>query len=353
MPITVKDVAATASVSLGTVSRVLNGDPSVSNDVRQRVRQAVEKLGYSRLRSRGRANSYVPLKGRNLALVMLGMDRSLVSLPSVSDAIHGVDSKLKELGANLLLVEIPRADHLPSALARNRIDGLLLKGALFGDLLHAGDAALFERLAQIPSVWFLGQPEGAWGDVVQSNDREIGRLAARHFYEHGHRRLAFLSPTPLETTSAQRQSAFQWYARLLGVDVVSILGSPGDLELPFMPVDATEDVDALIDQLLTLKPRPTALFVPSDAVAAMAYRALAKRNLQVGRDLSLIGCNNETTLLTGLYPSLTTIDIHAGNIGRRAVQQLIWRLTHRDDPVNDVSLQPTLRAAESVAQLTT
>jgi LacI family transcriptional regulator len=351
MPITVKDVAATASVSLGTVSRVLNGDPSVSNDVRQRVRQAVEKLGYSRLRSRGRANSYAPLKGRTLALVMLGMDRSLVSLPSVSASIHGVDSALKELGANLLLIDIPRADHLPSALARNRIDGLLIKGALFGELLQAGDAALFDRLAQIPSVWFLGQPEGAWGDVVQSNDREVGRLAAKHFVDHGHRRLAFLSPTPLESTSSQRQSAFEWHAHMAGAEVVSIVASPGDLKLPLMPVDATEDVDALVDQLLALKPHPTALFVPSDAVAAMVYRALAKRNLQVGRDLSLIGCNNETTLLTGLYPSLTTIDIHAANIGRRAVQQLIWRLTHRDDPANDVSVQPTLRAADSVTQL--
>ena len=54
MPITVKDVAVTAEVSLGTVSRVLNGDPSVSTDVRQRVRRAVETLGYTRLRSRGR-----------------------------------------------------------------------------------------------------------------------------------------------------------------------------------------------------------------------------------------------------------------------------------------------------------
>src|SRR5215813_9363067 len=126
MPITVKDVAASASVSLGTVSRVLNGDPSVSSDVRRRVREAVESLGYTRLRSRSKGNVYSPLKGRNIALVMLGMDRSLVDVPSVAAAIHGVEGALKELGANLLLVDIPRADHLPASLGRYRIDGLLL-----------------------------------------------------------------------------------------------------------------------------------------------------------------------------------------------------------------------------------
>src|SRR5215813_6720499 len=186
MPITVKDVAATASVSLGTVSRVLNGDPSVSNDVRQRVREAVDELGYTRLRSRKRVNVYSPLKGRNIALVMLGMDRSLVDLPSVAAAIHGAEGALKELGANLLLVDIPRADHLPTVLGRNRIDGLLLKGTLQGGLLENGNSALMQRLSQIPTVWFLGKPIGAWGDVVQSNDREVGRLAAEHLLKYGH-----------------------------------------------------------------------------------------------------------------------------------------------------------------------
>lgn len=351
MPITVKDVAATASVSLGTVSRVLNGDPSVSTDVRQRVRDAVEVLGYTRLRSRGRTNSYSPLKGRNIALVMLGMDRSLVELPSVAAAIHGVEAALKELGANLLLVDIPRADHLPTAIARNRIDGLLLKGALQGGLLENGDPALMQRLSQIPTVWFLGKPTGAWGDVVQSNDREVGRLAAEHLLNHGHRRLAFLSPKPGQTTFAQRQGAFEWYARQAGVEVVSVLGQDSIWKLPLLPVDAVEDVDGLVEQLLSKQRRPTGVFVPGDAVAAMVYRALAKRHLQVGRDLSLISCNNEATLLTGLYPNLTTIDIHAVNIGRRAVDQLTWRLTHRDDPVDDIGLDPQLRPGESVAQL--
>src|SRR5215467_8781474 len=202
MPITVKDVAATASVSLGTVSRVLNGDPSVSTDVRQRVRRAVETLGYTRLRSRGRTNSYSPLKGRNIALVMLGMDRSLVELPSVAAAIHGAEAALKELGANMLLVDIPRADHLPATLGRNRIDGLLLKGTMHGGLLQHANIALLQRLEQIPTVWFLGKPAGAWGDVVQSNDRSVGRLAAEHLWHEGHRRLAFLSPRPSQGTFA-------------------------------------------------------------------------------------------------------------------------------------------------------
>jgi LacI family transcriptional regulator len=353
MPITVKDVAATASVSLGTVSRVLNGDPSVSTEVRQRVREAVDVLGYTRLRSRTRGNSYSPLKGRNIALVMLGMDRSLVDLPSVAAAIHGAEAALKELGANLLLVDLPKADHLPAAIGRNRIDGLLLKGALQGGLLQNGNLALMQRLSQIPTVWFLGKPTGAWGDVVQSNDRSVGQLAAEHLWQQGHRRLAFLSSKCSHATFAQRQAAFQWHARQLGANVEIVLGEDLQWKLPLMTIDAIENVDDLVERLLSAADRPTGLFVPSDAVAAMVYRALAKRGLKVGRDLSLISCNHESTLLAGLYPSLTTIDIHAMHIGCRAVEQLIWRLSHREVPQDDIGVEPTLRLGESVATLST
>jgi DNA-binding LacI/PurR family transcriptional regulator len=269
----------------------------------------------------------------------------------VAAAIHGAEAALKELGANMLLVDIPRADHVPATLGRNRIDGLLLKGALQGGLLQHGNVALLQRLAQIPTVWFLGKPLGAWGDVVQSNDRSVGRVAAEHLWQQGHRRLAFLSPKPSQATFAQRQAAFEWNAQHLGAHLVTVLGEDDDWKLPLQSVNAVENVDGLVEQLLSLSDRPTGLFVPGDAVAAMVYRALSKRGLQVGRDLNMISCNNETTLLAGLYPNLTTIDIHAVHIGRRAVDQLIWRLAHRDVPMDDIGIEPTLRLGESVCKI--
>ena len=106
-----------------------------------------------------------------------------------------------------------------------------------------------------------------------------------------------------------------------------------------------------MDALIASNPRPTAVFVPGDSVAVMVYRALYVRGLTVGRDLSVISCNNETPLLAGLYPQLTTIDIHAEAIGRRTVDQLAWRMTHRGQPANDVALEPSIVEGESVARV--
>jgi LacI family transcriptional regulator len=115
-------------------------------------------------------------------------------------------------------------------------------------------------------------------------------------------------------------------------------------------VDQVEMVEGLVERLLSLRQPPTAVFAPDDSMGAMVYRALTRRGLAVGKDLSLISCNNETPLHMGLYPAPTTIDVHADEIGRRAVDQLAWRMTHPSAPAMDTGIEPTLVPGESVVQ---
>jgi DNA-binding LacI/PurR family transcriptional regulator len=353
MSITIREVAKAANVSVGTVSRVLNGHPTVSPENAERVLRVIDELQYKPLRARSAESETSPLKDRNVALLLLGMNRSLAALPCVADAIHGAEAALNEAGANVLLADLPLADRVPAMLERNRIDGVIVKGALLGDLFGAGDPVLFERLRELPTVWFLGRPDGGdWGDVVQSNDWLAGKLAADHLLARGHRQLAVLNPKPDHVTFRQREASFTWHAGRAGATVTAVRGHPTDeWELPLRPVDQVELVGGLVDGLLRAAPRPTAVFVPGDSVTAMVYRALSERGLWVGRDLSLVSCNNELPLLAGLFPTPTTIDIHAEQIGRRAVDQLAWRLAHGPQAGLDIGVEPTLVEGQSVAPL--
>jgi DNA-binding LacI/PurR family transcriptional regulator len=350
--ITIRHVAESASVSIGTVSRVLSGDRTVLPENADRVRRAVATLKYVPLRKRnGAIASPTGLKGANIALLLLGLDRSLASLPSVAEAIHGIEAAISDAGANFLLADVPMADRVPPALERQRIDGVILKGALQGRWVDSIAPDLNDRLRSVPTVWFLGRPEGGWGDVVQSNDLRVGQIAAEHLVSRGHRTLAFLNPKPDQSTFLQRQAGFVAHAERSGATVQKFLGKAGDWGLPLRSVREVEGIQGLVDALVQSSPRATAVFVPGDSIAAMVYRALSARGLVVGRDLSVVSCNNETGLLAGLYPQLSTIDIHANAIGARAVDQLAWRMIHRDQPDNDVSLEPTFIAGESVATI--
>src|SRR5262249_22109535 len=149
----------------------------------------------------------------------------------------------------------------------------------------------------------------------------------------------------------QREASFVWHAQRAGAVVASFLGRPTEWELPLRPIDQVELVDGLVDRLLAADPRPTAGFVPGGSGAAMGYPGLAGGGLRVGRDLSLVSCNHEAPLLAGLYPTPTTIDIHAEEIGRLAVDQLAWRLARGPRAGLDVGVEPTLVEGQSVARL--
>lgn len=352
MPATVKDVARAANVSIGTVSRVLNGEPNVSDETARRVRKAVAKLDYSPLRRRKTSPDDKPLQRKSVALLLLGMDRSLVTLPSVASGIHGTEAALSDAGADVLLADLPYLDRLPDTIAHRRVHGIVAKGALQAQLFAKANGEWLERLHDVPTVWLLGRPHGAdWGDVVESNDSEVGRLAAEHLLKLGHRQVAILDPKPDHVTLGQRCASFSWHMTQGGAAVENLLGEASQWTLPLKSVGDVDAVDELVGRLLKLRKKPTAVFVPADCIAAMVYRAIARRGLQIGKDLSLISCNNELPLLTGLYPEVTTIDICAEQIGRQSVDQLIWRLSHPDSPPVSVSVQPRLVEGMSVAKL--
>jgi LacI family transcriptional regulator len=242
---------------------------------------------------------------------------------------------------------------VPEVLLRKRIEGVILKGALQGNLAAQVNPALMEVLRQLPIVWVLGRPRGCQGDVVQVNDTLAGQLAAEHLVSHGHRRLAFVSAKPSHVFLMRRQASFTFYAQQAGATVKAYLGDDRAWQFPSPAIDHVELVQGLVDRLLAerARERPTAIFTPDDSVGTMVARALAVRGLKLGSDLSLMSCNNERPLLIGIHPALTTIDVHAHEIGRRAVDQLAWRMAHPDAACLDIGVEPTLVEGESVVKL--
>ncbi len=353
MKITVREVAKAAKVSVGTVSRVLNGHPSVDPDSAGRVHEAVSSMKYKKLRQREPRATSGTLDGKCIAMVLLGMDRSLELLPSVAAAIQSSEAALVSQGATALLVSVPNPAQLPAVLKREQLDGLILKGALQGNLRAACSSELLARVDELPSVWFLGRPAGFSGDAVNANDMRIGELAAQYLAAKGHRRVAFLSPKPDHMLMQIRQMSFEWHAQKYGLEVRRYLGNEHiEIDFPLKPIQGTESVQQLVDDLLADHERPTAVFVPADSIAVMVYRALAERGLRVGDDLSVISCNHEIPLLSGLYPSLTSIAVRAYEVGQRAVAQLSAKLLGTTEKGRvELQLEPDLIEGDSVALL--
>ncbi|MEM7602046.1 MAG: LacI family DNA-binding transcriptional regulator [Verrucomicrobiota bacterium] len=347
MSVTLREIADASNVSVSTASRALSGNPSINRATAERVREAAEQLNY-------RSRRQVFLEGADVGLLCLGIGRSLTSLPTIAGAIEGAELALAAEGARTVFNSIPDLESPPRSLLAKVPDALILVGPLQGSSIGDSQSSVLGKLRALPSVWMVGKPEGAWGDLVGTNDYEVGALAAKSFLDAGHQHLAFINPKPDHELFCRREDGFRAAARRgKALSVHSFCEAPEEgWPLPLQAPKNVEAVQALVDQAIAQDPRPTGLFAAADSIAVLVYRALARRGYTVGKDFSLISGNNDEALIAGLHPSLTTCDIDAFSIGQRAVRQLSLRLEAPDGSAPcETLLTPKMVVGESLARL--
>lgn len=322
------EVAKIAGVSKSTVSRVINDSGQVTPEVVAAVRKAMKQLGYEPpVRRRGpKPASRRGIRTGNIALLVMGLAATdLYRMPVFPSLLFGVERGLAEQGLNLILANLNEGQGQPSVLAGNQADGLLLFGKWDG-MPEPMRAKLGER----PAVWVMREhsDEESLFDHVFYDNAAVGRLAARHLVRRGHKRLAYVNALhPDHTAFAQRQKDFAAAAKELGASAESFAR-------PSREASAAPELavaQAVVDQMLASQPRPTAMFVPTDAHLPAIYHALQARRVRPMTDIEIISCDNEQQFLNKLSPVPPTIDLNLELVGRRAVQQLLWRMRNPDE----------------------
>jgi len=350
MKTTIREVSKLAIVSLGTVSKVLNAHPSVRPETVKRVNEAIRQLNYVPLRRRGGMLSRPTggaIHGQQVGLLLLGMERSLVEVPTVAEVVQSTQSALCSAGATVILVDVANPQFLPPCLLNGELAGLLIKGSLQGDVLSLLKPELRDRLERLPTVWLAGRPAGSWGDAIVADVAAETELVVDHLAERGHRSVAVLNPKQQHPGFRGAANAFRDQSLWRGLTVRQFVTAAGG-NLPQRPV---EDIQALVDQALTASPAVTALYCPSSNLARLVYRALAVRGRRIGVDISVLSSGHEPEANSALHPSLTTVDHGTAVMGPRAVEVLTWRLAHPAERPINLSIVPRLVPGESVADL--
>jgi DNA-binding LacI/PurR family transcriptional regulator len=262
----------------------------------------------------------------NIAFLVLGTSGERAT-PAFEDLLRGVSLGASQNELNLVFTHVPDAEHLPIRILDQRTDGVLLHGAAPG-------AELRKRLQRMPTVWLMGnrrRPE--WGDQVMPDSYEIGDLAARYLIERGHRRLAFLNLDAGHWAFRLYHQSFAAAAGELHADVKTVQQASDVPTSDYWHRFGSESVEKLVHQFMQLMPRPSGLFVADDMQVALIQPVLQAKGVELGPGRTeIISCNNEKPYLVGLSPRPAAIDIRVESIGRRGVEQLLWRLQHVDVP---------------------
>jgi DNA-binding LacI/PurR family transcriptional regulator len=299
---TIRDVARRAGVGIGTVSRVLNDSPLVTDGMRERVLSAIEELGFRR-----NATARSLSVGRTHHI---GVMAPFFTSPSSVERLRGVSDCLTPRGYGLVLVDIEtgrqRADMLGDL---SRLDGLLVISLPLTD----GEVAALAR-DRMPTV--LVDAEHPQLLHIAIDDVQGGRLATEHLLAKGHRRIAFVGdrayPAFGFTSSERRCEGYRAALADAGIELDPALERRGGHE--------REDARVLAERLLREGDLPTAVFAASDVQALGVLEAAQTAGLRVPGELAVIGFDDiELAAVVGL----TTVRQPLRQSGRRGAELLL------------------------------
>jgi DNA-binding LacI/PurR family transcriptional regulator len=305
---TLEEVAARAGVGRGTVSRVVNGSPRVSDRTRAAVEQAVAELGYIPNRA---ARALAANRADAVALVIPEPETRLFAEPYFSDIIRGVSAELAEADLQLLLTLIRTPDErrrFAQYLGAHRVDGVLLISVHTDDPLPD----LLEQMG-IPTVLGGRRSAGETVPHIDSDNTGGARTAVEHLIARGRRTIATITG-PLDMYVARCR--LDGYCQALAGAGLPIR------EDRAARADFTEEGGSrAMHRLLERGVSPDAVFAASDVMAAGARRALRERGMRVPDDVALVGFD-DSAVARHLEPPLTSVRQPIEEMGRAMVRLL-------------------------------
>ncbi len=332
--VTVKDVAKLAGVSLGTVSNALNRPTLVAPDTLAKVQAAVDQLGFVR-----NSAAHQLRGGRSNSFGAIVVD---ASNPHVAAAIRGLEDAIHTRGASLVVCSsdgsADRERRYLQMLEEQRVQGIVITPVDRG-------VRRLEALRERGTAVVLLDHASAAGDFCSASvDHALGsELSARHLFDRGHRRIAFVNgPLNLRQCSARRRGARR-AAATAGLN-------PDDaiVELNLTSISALGEVPALIEKVCAAPrgERASAVLCLDDAVALVVLRVLAEHRLRVPRDISVIGYD-DVAYAALLAPALTSVRQPTYELGQAAGQLLVAEIHDGYHVHQHLNFQPELILRES------
>lgn len=304
---TIKDVAAVAGVSRGTVSRVLNGGRLVSPDALAAVQDAIRTTGYQ---TNSHARSLVTGRSNSVAFLLTEPQHLLFEDPTFAILLRAAAEALGARGMPLLLMVAGTPDE------RRRITDYVGAGHVDGALVvssHEGSSIIPALLRQGLPVVACGAPLGVEDRVgyVEADDLGGARRMVRHLRERGRTRIATITG-PLDTPGGRKR--LEGYRLELGDDHDASLVAHGDY--------TRAGGEAAMRALLERRQDLDAVFVASDLMAAGALTALAAAGRRVPDDVA-VGGFDDSGLAATLRPPLTTMRQPFDRIAQEMVRLLL------------------------------
>lgn len=312
MSVTLQDVAEKASVSPGTVSRVVNNLDCVRPETRARVLAVMEELGY---------RVAPPVSRPGLVIKMLGCLQAIHSDQGLMALTRGIDKVSRQELAHLLVHSIPQ--EFDPAYAPEKVIGRDVDGLIFlANVPRAYHEYAEEKNIPRVRVQTLEIEAALKTTFIAPDNVAMLSCLIQYLAGLGHRRIAFIGFQPeLLPVARERRNGY-----VAGLLEAGLSFEPEYCRYSDDPHRRTDCVGRIVEELLSLENPPTAIVGGTDWVAEDALRACLVKGLRVPEDISIAGIDNCRN-----HPGLTSIGHDTTKAGQIAALELLNAIRQRDD----------------------
>lgn len=321
--VTIKDVAREAGVSVATVSRVWNEAAFVSPVTRQRVAAVAARMDYS---PHGAARSLITRTTNAIGVLLPDLYGEFFS-----EIIRGIDHAAQRHGYHIIVSSSHDSkDEIAAALRsmRGRVDGMIIMSP---DL--EAQRTLQNLQGSFPVVMLNGGAGSKSFNTITIKNHEGAREMVRHLVSRGHRRIAMICGPERNYDAAERLRGYQSALSEGGIAFDPSLALQGD----FSELSGHHAAGAL----LTLDPRPTAIFAANDSMAIGALSALREHGLRVPEDVAVAGFD-DIPMARYMSPPLSTVHVDISELGERATTLFLSLLEKGNHSPQQLQLSTTL-----------
>ena len=328
--VTIKDVAAEAGVSEATVSRVINKSARVSQNTKEKVNQAINKLDYS-------PNANARHLRRN-ETKLIGLVIPDIWNPFFGAIVKGVEDLARGNDYNVVLFNtagiLARERKCINILKDRRVDGMIYMGKTYGqqrvDLLANCDFPIVVISREESEIEF---------PTVNINNYQAAYDMTSHLIAQGYQKIAFIGGPKEDTTAGlKREEGYKQALTDSEIEVNSDLMVKGEFTLK----SGYQGIKTILDRQQTLD----AVFAANDEMAVGAMRRIKEEDYMIPEDIAVAGFDN-ISLVDYVQPSLTTVVQPVYELGKKGIATLLSLIRGEELDTNDIVLDYEIVKRES------
>jgi LacI family transcriptional regulator len=308
VPVSIREVAARARVSVATVSNVINRPEIVAEQTRDRVQAAITELGFVRNES---ARQLRAGRSRTIGLIVLD-----VANPFFTDVARGVEDEANKAGLAVILCnsddQARKENRYLDVLEEHRVHGVLITPV-------AGASTRLESLQRrgTPVVLLDSRASSRGQCSVAVDDVMGGDLAVSHLLAAGHERIAYVAgPSSIRQVADRHEGALR-ALRQAGRTAADLMIIEGDALHAFAGQRAGATIAAMPP-----RSRPTAVFCANDLMALGVLQEMTRNHIAVPDEISIIGYDDIDFAAAAAVP-LTSVRQPRHELGRTAARLLL------------------------------